>query len=136
MKLRDRVEALARRKLLGAGAGAPALAAAAGSRAIGCLLAQGETLEIVSLNPYGKQLLACPTDPDPAPRFVRDLLDPAFGAIHSRFMAKAVRDGTLPRSIQHPLRSVAVHRRDGSTVQCELLVGKLDDAQARGGAVD
>jgi hypothetical protein len=132
VKLRDRHEALARRKLLGLkGAAGGAKAGAAGGGAVGCLLARGEGLEIVSINAYGKQLLACAADPDPAPRFVRDLLDPGFAPTHARVMAKAVRDRSLPKSIQHPLRSVAVRRADGTTVQCELLVGKLDESQAR-----
>jgi hypothetical protein len=131
MKLRDRHEALARRKLLGAKAiAAGAKSGTAGGGAVGCLLARGEGLEIISINAYGKQLLACSADPDPAPRFVRDLLDPGFAPTHARVMAKAVRDRSLPKSIQHPLRSVGVRRADGTTVQCELLVGKLDESQA------
>ncbi len=53
-------------------------------------------LEIVSINAYETQLLACAADPDPAPRFVRDLLDPGLQP---------------PQSIHYPLRSVTVWGR-------------------------
>mmetsp|Transcript_60813 Transcript_60813/g.162658 ORF Transcript_60813/g.162658 Transcript_60813/m.162658 type:complete len:633 (-) Transcript_60813:238-2136(-) len=126
LKLRDRHEALARKKLLGHAA---SLAAPGAGGSVGCLLARGQQLEIISINQWGKQLLACPSDPDPAPRYVRDVLDKSFIGTHERFMAKVFGDRSLPKSIQHPLRSVAMFRKDGTTIQCELLVGKLDETQ-------
>mmetsp|Transcript_60460 Transcript_60460/g.161094 ORF Transcript_60460/g.161094 Transcript_60460/m.161094 type:complete len:535 (-) Transcript_60460:14-1618(-) len=127
MKLRDRHEALARRKLLGFAGGAGGQFAA---KTVGCLIAKGEDLDIVSINSYGKQLLACATDPDPQPRNVNEILPPSFVDTHIFFMAKVMRDKALPRSVQHPLRSVEMYRKDGTTSRFELLVGKLDEAQA------
>ena len=92
---------------------------------LGCVLAHGEELEIAYINSHAKALLACPGDPNPCPRFVRDLLEAGMEAPHAQYMAQMMRDGKMPSSLQHPLRMIKLRRTDGSYLTVNLLVGIL-----------
>ena len=98
----------------------------------GLIEARGTGLEIVSIDPIMHKLLrwpvgnqAQPSDAQPLPTSVHDLLPAEFRLVHRNFLAKAAVEGELPSSLMHPLRNVQMVRLDGTVVHVDVCIGVI-----------